>query len=113
MTLTNLENPIQQRREKLEILVEILNAAKNGSPKTQLMYKANLNFASINENLEFLIKNELLVKCSSYNKTFYKPTEKGQSFIELYFKLNELIDGNRLQQPQIRTPPLILLLKQQ
>jgi predicted transcriptional regulator len=113
MTIANLENPTQQRREKLDIFVEILRLAKNGAPKTQIMYKANLNFGCVNESLEFLIKNELLVKCSDVNKTFYKLTGKGQSFIELYFKLNQLIDGNRTQRPQINTPPFYLLPNQQ
>ena len=50
----------RKRRDRLYIISEILNIAKGGSLKTQIMYGANLSFAQLNEYLNFLIKVEFL-----------------------------------------------------
>jgi predicted transcriptional regulator len=36
-----------KRRDKLSIIAEILEIAKNGTLKTQIMYRANLSFAQL------------------------------------------------------------------
>lgn len=37
-----------KRRDKIDIIAEITNIAKDGALKTQIMYKANLSFSQLN-----------------------------------------------------------------
>jgi predicted transcriptional regulator len=72
------------RRNKLEITLCILEAAKNGANKTKIVYESNLNFKSATQYLEFLTKNEFI----QHDSNFYKTTEKGIDYIE---KIKEVI----------------------
>ena len=49
-----------KRRDKLYIIAEILEIAKEGILKTQIMYRANLSFTQLNEYLKFMLKINLL-----------------------------------------------------
>ena len=51
-----------KRRDKLCIIAEILEIAKEGSLKTQIMYKANLSFTQLNDYLKYMLKTTLLKK---------------------------------------------------
>ena len=66
-----------KRRDKLSIVAEILEIAKEGTLKTQIMYKANLSFAQLNDYLKFMLKNSLLNKFDARGKNVYAATEKG------------------------------------
>lgn len=80
-----------KRRDKLHIIAEILEIAKDRSLKTQIMYKANLSFTQLNEYLKFMLKNELLAKVSDKGKTVYAVTAKGLNFLQRYCELSELL----------------------
>jgi predicted transcriptional regulator len=82
-----------KRRDRLHIIAEILTITKDGSLKTQIMYKANLSFAQLNEYLNFLTQIELLTTCKENNKTIYKITDKGQHYLEKYKDISEIL-GN-------------------
>lgn len=73
-----------KRRDKLGIIAEILNIAKDGLLKTQIMYRANLSFAQLNEYLDFLTGINLLVLEKENGKKVYKTTEKGERYIQKY-----------------------------
>ena len=81
----------RKRRDRLYIIAEILAIAKDGSLKTQIMYRANLSFAQLNEYLNFLIKRELLKVNSDNKKTFYKTTSKGVKYLENYEEISNLL----------------------
>ena len=91
--LYSLENkPIERkRRDRLYIVAEILAIAKDGSIKTQIMYRANLSFAQLNEYLNFLLKRELLKRNTENGKTFYKTTAKGFKYLQNYEKISSLL----------------------
>ena len=82
---------IRKRRDRLYIIAEILEIAKGGSLKTQIMYRANLSFAQLNEYLNFLLKRELLKKNTGDRKTFYKTTSKGVKYLENYEEISSLL----------------------
>jgi predicted transcriptional regulator len=82
---------VRKRRDRLLIIAEILAIAKDGSLKTQIMYRANLSFAQLNEYLNFLIKRELLKVNSDNKKTFYKTTSKGVKYLENYEEISNLL----------------------
>jgi len=85
-----VETP-RKRRDRLYIIAEILVIAKDGSLKTQIMYRANLSFAQLNEYLNFLLKRELLKVNAENRKTFYKTTSKGVKYLENYEEISNLL----------------------
>ena len=48
------------RRSRNRIISEILDVCRTGSNKTRIVYKANLNFNTVNPYMDLLIKNNLL-----------------------------------------------------
>jgi len=110
MNTPNIESTAT-RRDKLNILVEILNIAKKGAPKTRIMYQANMSFAGISDYLPLLIKNRLLSKTSEGKRTIYRSTDKGIAVMNLYSQLNELINEDSDIVHQVKSPPLYLLAR--
>jgi predicted transcriptional regulator len=108
-------NPSTKRRDRLFIIAEIIDIAKDGSLKTQIMYRANLSFTQLNDYLKFMLKINLLAKTLENDKDIYRATEKGLDFLERYREITELIkteeDGNGKN--GIRIPPPHLLRKNQ
>ena len=52
---------LKSRRSKLEILIDVLNAIKNGTEKpTRIMYKANLSWRLLNSTLSTLESQDLV-----------------------------------------------------
>ena len=84
-----------RRRDRLSIIAEILTIAKEGSLKTQIMYKANLSFAQLNEYLSFLTKMDLLNKQEENRKTDYTTTPKGDLYLGKYRDIDQILGINR------------------
>jgi predicted transcriptional regulator len=85
-----LENG-QKRRDRLYIIAEILKIAEDGSLKTQIMYKANLSFAQLNEYLSFLTRMELLKIHKEERKKIYRTTDKGEEYLDRYEEISHLL----------------------
>ena len=85
-----------KRRDRLHIIAEILCITKDGSLKTQIMYKANLSFAQLNEYLNFLTQIEIVSVKKENNKIFYKITDKGQHYLEKYREISEILGNDYL-----------------
>ena len=96
-----------KRRDKLSIMAEILEISKNGTLKTQIMYKANLSFAQLNEYLRFMLKTQLLKKFSTNRKDVYGVTKKGEEFLYCHSEITELIKEKTKN--QVKMPPANLL----
>lgn len=62
------------RRDRLQIVYNILDVCTTETNKTAIVYRVNLNFRSINPYLDLLIKNGLIAKNGS---TIYKTTSNG------------------------------------
>jgi predicted transcriptional regulator len=91
--LSNLEKE-RKRRDRLYIISEILTIAKGGCLKTQIMYRANLSFAQLNEYLSFLIKMDLLKVKTENRRNTYRTTAKGEKYLEKYRDLANLLGSN-------------------
>jgi len=76
----------KERRGKLEIFVDILNVCKEGALKTEIVYRANLNFNRVNHYIPFLEKRQLLVNTGPT----YTTTEKGKEFLDNYYQVKGL-----------------------
>ena len=101
-----------KRRDKLCIIAEILEIAKEGTLKTQIMYKANLSFAQLNDYLKFMLKIRLLNKVVEFGKDEYFATEKGLDFLQRQCELTELLRGeDEHLKNGAKSPPASLLRK--
>jgi predicted transcriptional regulator len=87
-------------RESLDIIDLILLVCLNGTMKTHVMYKCNLNSKQVQDYLELLLKFALVERSDSLKgRSTYKTTERGKRFIKAYAELFEIfdlvIDGDR------------------
>jgi predicted transcriptional regulator len=103
-------NPSSKRRDRLYIIAEILETAKDSALKTQIMYGANLSFTQLNDYLSFMLKNELLEKIMLNDREAYKTTEKGMDFLQRYREITELLktEGDNYKN-NVKVPPPHLL----
>ncbi len=101
-----------KRRDKLRIIAEILEIAKEGTLKTQIMYKCNLSFAQLNEYLKFMLKINLIEKTSIRGKDIYIATKKGLDFLQRQCEITELLKADD-ERPKngVKLPPPNLLRK--
>jgi len=108
-------NPSAKRRDKLYIIAEILDISKDGSLKTQIMYRANLSFTQLNDYLNFMLRISLLEKVLENDKDTYRATEKGVDFMQRYREITELLKTEEDSNGKngIRIPPQHLLKKNQ
>jgi len=81
----NLKDRVKKRRGRTEIIVDILSAAMEGTKKTQIVYKANLNFRRARKYLPYLEEKGLIENIGSE----YKTTEKGKQFLRDYQRMDE------------------------
>lgn len=75
----------ERRRSKIEIIADILTAARSEAKKTEIVYRTNLNFARIQRYLPFLEKRGLITNSGAV----YKTTEKGEEFLHEYERMAE------------------------
>jgi len=86
-----LKEDTSRRRDRLYIIAEILEVALEGVLKTQVMYKANLSFAQLNEYLHLMLDLNLLESSKNTERHVYKTTQKGIRYLESYRKIKELL----------------------
>jgi len=73
-----LDFPSRRRRARHDIIMEILQIAKNGAKKTNIMYKATLSFRQLEKYLNALKKGDFIGE----EHGIWKTTEKGLHVIE-------------------------------
>jgi len=74
------------RRSQMEILIDMLRAVADGNHKpTHIMYRSNLSWSRLKKQLNFLMKQGMLVSEEGNDGTVYKITRKGKEVLE-YFK---------------------------
>ena len=96
----------RKRRNRLSIIAEILNITQNGSLKTQIMYKANLSFAQLNEYLSFLTKMNLLKIHTEKRKRIYRTTAKGNKYLKNYEKISALLGNSERKTTKVKPTAL-------
>ena len=84
----SLKDRFKKRRGGFEIIVDILNAAMEGAKKTEIVYKANLNFKRAGNYLSYLEERQLI----EYMGDGYRTTEKGKEFLRDYQKMMERLE---------------------
>ena len=99
-----LESNTRKRRDRLYIIADILSIARNGSLKTQIMYKANLSFAQLNEYLAFLLETKLIASITQNEKTFFKVTSKGMRYLRSYARIRDLLKSENERKAENNSP---------
>ena len=80
-------------RESLDIINLILQVCLNGTMKTHIMYKCNLNSKQVQEYLELLLRFQLVERIdSATSRSVYQTTERGKHLIKAYAELFEIFD---------------------
>ncbi len=72
-------------------MANIIEIAKEGALKTQIMYKANLSFTQLNNYISFLISNNLLTRTIFDGREGYTVTEQGLDFLQKHSRLVQLL----------------------
>jgi len=84
----------EKRRDRHDIVEEILKTAVNGRIKTHIMYRAKLSYSQINEYLPLLVEKGFLenakVSRRKQHTTVYRTTSKGLQFLENLRSVNRL-----------------------
>jgi predicted transcriptional regulator len=96
-TVGILEESLQSSKRKrgwIEIIWLILSQCVDGSVKTRIMYRCNLNSKQMQQYLAFLLECKFLEGRRDQNHvtTSYFTTDVGLSFIRKYEQLQEVLD---------------------
>jgi len=79
------------RRSRLSIIADMLDVARRGALKTQIMYGASLSFSQLSDYLSFLLDANLLKIVDNPNRSLYKTTKKGLQYLQSYMEIGELL----------------------
>jgi predicted transcriptional regulator len=91
-----------KRRDQMSIVANILGIAKEGTLKTQIMYRANLSFNQLNDYLSFLLNNGLIVQVDVEGKEGFRVTVKGLGFIHRHRELLRMIEPDaNIRKPHV------------
>lgn len=85
-----------KRRDHHDIVAEILRAAREGSIKTHILYRAKLSYSQLQRYLPLLVENGLLrntsVKRRRRTTTVYETTSKGRAYLDYSEFMQKLCD---------------------
>jgi predicted transcriptional regulator len=80
------------RRDRHDIVAEILETARGGAIKTHIMYKAKLSYSQLEEYTALLVEKGFLQKHAIFNhrrtQDIFKTSEQGEEFIRSYRTLH-------------------------
>ena len=79
------------RRDRLNIIAEIMEVATERKVKTQIMYMVNLSFNQLKEYLNYLTERGFLRIRVENGKKFYEITAKGIRYIENYREMSNFL----------------------
>lgn len=83
---------IGKRRDTISILSSLLHHSVNGIGKTQLVYKANLNFKTIKKYLSFLLSNDFLSVHIVDDKELFRTSPQGMKLLRQLKEIEEYFD---------------------
>jgi predicted transcriptional regulator len=83
-----------RKRSDIDIMANILSAAKKGAKKTRIMYTCNLSHSQLKVYLQILLEMGLLAshsKKEGAKLNYFKTTSKGFKFLDAYRALKKLM----------------------
>jgi predicted transcriptional regulator len=79
----------KRERDRISIVAEILEMARAGVLKTNIMWRARLNHPMLNGYLELMMNTKLLDEALLNNKVVFKTTDRGMKFL---YHCHEIMD---------------------
>jgi predicted transcriptional regulator len=94
---------VRKRRDRLDVINEMLDVAVDAVVKTRIMYKTNLNFRQFENYVNTLLEADLVEVLNKDGRKLYKTTEKGKVLLG---KLRETswILGTITREETLNTP---------
>ena len=77
------------KRDRMDIIAEILLFCNHERAKTKIMYNLNLNYTQLQNHLSYLTCKGLLQR----EERMYVTTEKGYRFLELFAEMQNILRG--------------------
>lgn len=93
-------------RNKIEIVADILNVAREGAKKTHIIYRGNLSFKLANIYLEVVVRAGL-IRFDSDNGHYFL-TEKGKRFLGKFTKYNRFAKSLEKQFALVKQEKVLL-----
>jgi len=78
------------KRDSVRIVRDILDSAVSGRTKTEIVYRARINFKLFDKYVPLLVKRNLLKVISRDSYQVYITTEKGLALLK---KINEVLNA--------------------
>jgi|SRR5438105_7328171 len=75
------------RRDRLDIILRILEIGSTPVKKTHILYQAGINFYQLSKYLDLLLRGGMIEQIDE-PYTAFRTTEKGRSLIELFSGLD-------------------------
>lgn len=77
-------NFLEKRRNRIDIIAEILRLCLRGEKATHVIYKSNLNFKRFQAYVRYLLNKGFLEVIENINGSkMYRTTEKGRQLLKL------------------------------
>src|SRR5262249_6264301 len=90
------------RRSELEIKMDVLQVVSQGIDRpTQIMYKANLSWVALQENLRSLVARSFLREESLGTRRRYELTQAGFDILRTFVKVVETMGSTPIVQKQL------------
>src|SRR5688572_21566609 len=82
------------RRDKLDIILRILEIGNSPVKKTHILYKAGINFYQLTRYLDLLLKTGMMEEIQEPHNAF-RTTEKGRVMMNLFSAINIEVTGSQ------------------
>lgn len=95
------------RRSKLEMYIDILDVLAFRGPLklTHIMYKSNVNCSVLKEQLDFLLKNNLVEeRIMKKERVVYALTQRGTSVLKAFREIKQVFP---MEEEEKRQTPLL------
>jgi len=79
------------RRDRIEIVADILQASKRGTTKTKIMLRADVNFKQVQKYLDILMKKDLITVTRQGRRSLFQISDKGIEYLNEYNRLKEFL----------------------
>jgi len=90
------------RRSELEIKMDVLQVVSQGIDRpTQIMYKANLSWVALQENLKSLVSKAFLREENLGSRRRYELTQSGYEVLRTFIKVVETMGATPVVQKQV------------
>lgn len=86
----------RRERDRLAIVAEILEMARHGMPKSNIMDRARLSYYMLNGYLELMMNTKLLDKSSLDKREMFRTTDRGLKLLYYCYEIIKLLEPENI-----------------